>query len=134
METGIWPGQIKHKKGMKQTVAWADAKQKKLERREKRKKKKELRKQMELEGKSKAKRKREQAFSEEELNDLAKDISLMKKLKSKKVSYFILIFNKIIYYEKIITPVLFTFNLIFGFSENCYSIAMHFIMYLYLYG
>lgn len=85
METGIWPGQMKHKKGLKQTIAWADAKQKKLERREKRKKKKELRKQMELEGKAKAKRKREQAFSEEELNDLAKDIALMKKLKNKKV-------------------------------------------------
>lgn len=86
METGIWPGQVMHKKGLKQTVAWADAKQKKFERREKRKKKKELRKQMELEGKAKAKRKREQAFSEEELNDLAKDIALMKKLKNKKVT------------------------------------------------
>lgn len=72
---------------MKQTVAWADAKQKKVERREKRKKKKELRKQMELEGKAKMKRKREQAFSEAELNDLAKDIALMKKLKNKKVNF-----------------------------------------------
>lgn len=87
METGIWPGQIKHKKGFKQTVAWADAKQKKLERREKRKKKKELRKQMMLEGKAKAKRKRDQAFTQEELNDLAKDITLMKKLKNKKVVF-----------------------------------------------
>lgn len=41
---------------------------------------------MELEGKAKAKRKREQTFSEAELNDLAKDIALMKKLKSKKVN------------------------------------------------
>lgn len=40
---------------------------------------------MELEGKAKAKRKREQVFSEAELNDLAKDIALMKKLKNKKV-------------------------------------------------
>ncbi|XP_022165066.1 probable ATP-dependent RNA helicase DDX55 homolog [Myzus persicae] len=86
METGIWLGQMKHKKGLKQTVAWADAKQKKLERREKRKKKKELRKQMELEGKAKAKKKREQAFSQEDLNDLAKDIALMKKFKNKKIS------------------------------------------------
>jgi len=87
METGIWPGQIKHKHGLKQTVAWADAKQKKLERREKRKKKKELRKKMELEGKARAKRKREQVFNETELNDLAKDIALMKKLKNKKVTF-----------------------------------------------
>jgi len=34
---------------------------------------------MELEGKAKVKRKREQAFREAELNDLAKDIALMKK-------------------------------------------------------
>lgn len=93
METGIWLGQTKHKKGLKQTVAWADAKQKKLERREKRKKKKELRKQMELEGKAKAKKKREQAFSSEELNDLAKDIALMKKLKNKKVIFKISIYE-----------------------------------------
>lgn len=85
METGIWPGQIKHKKGLKQTVAWADAKTKKLERREKRKKKKELRKQMELEGKARVKKKQEQAFSKTELDELAKDIALMKKLKNKKV-------------------------------------------------
>jgi len=86
METGVWLG-MKHKKGLKQTVAWADAKQKKLERREKRKKKKEIRKQMELEGKAKAKKKREQAFSQEDLNDLAKDIALMKKFKNKKVIF-----------------------------------------------
>ena len=87
METGVWLGQMKHKKGLKQTVAWSDAKQKKLERREKRKKKKELRKQMELEGKAKAKIKREQVFSQDELNDLAKDIALMKKFKNKKVIF-----------------------------------------------
>ncbi|XP_050442815.1 probable ATP-dependent RNA helicase DDX55 homolog [Adelges cooleyi] len=86
IETGIWPGQTKHKKGMKPTVAWADAKQKKLERREKRKRKKELRKQMELEGKARTKKKREQVFTVDELNDLAKDIALMKKLKNKKIS------------------------------------------------
>lgn len=85
IQTGIWPGQIIHKKGLKQTVAWADAKMKKLEKKEKHKKKKELRKQMELEGKAKAKRKREQVFSKAELDDLAKDIALMKKLKNKKV-------------------------------------------------
>lgn len=87
METGVWLGKMKHKKGLKQTVAWADAKQKKLERREKRKKKKELRKQMELEGKAKAKKKKEQAFSQEDLDDLAKDIALMKKFKNKKVIF-----------------------------------------------
>lgn len=87
MDVGIWPGQIKHKHGLKQTVAWCDTKQKKLEKREKRKKKKEFKKQMELEGKAKAKRKREQVFSETELNDLAKDIALMKKLKNKKVIF-----------------------------------------------
>jgi uncharacterized FlaG/YvyC family protein len=42
---------------------------------------------MELEGKAKEKKKREQTFSEAELNDLAKDIALMKKLKSKKVNF-----------------------------------------------
>lgn len=88
METGIWPGQIKHRKGLKQTISWIDAKHKKTERREKRKRKKELKKQMELEGKAKVKKKKEQAFNEEELMDLAKDIALMKKLKNKKVIIF----------------------------------------------
>lgn len=86
METGVWLG-MKHKKGLKQTVAWADAKQKKLERREKRRKKKEIRKQMEIEGKAKAKKRKEQAFSQDDLNDLAKDIALMKKFKNKKVIF-----------------------------------------------
>lgn len=40
-----------------------------------------------LEGKARVKNKKEQAFSEEELMDLAKDIALMKKLKNNKVIF-----------------------------------------------
>ncbi|CAD7092737.1 unnamed protein product [Hermetia illucens] len=82
-ETGNWPGL---KKGKKKSEAWelsrkerTDAKEKRAERRAKRK----LKKQNTTEVKTK---KRKQAFSEEDLAELANDIQMFKKLKKKKIT------------------------------------------------
>ncbi|XP_015592965.1 probable ATP-dependent RNA helicase DDX55 homolog [Cephus cinctus] len=77
-ETGIWPG--KHKRKQKQTEAWSEAKQKKVEKKEKRNKRKEKKA---LAGPVKKKRKK---TSKEDLAELAKDIALIKKFKRKKIS------------------------------------------------
>lgn len=83
-ETGHWPGtKKKHRK--KANAPWAESKLRKESRLEKKKLRKEKSKQKEAEGKLKNKRKRN-AFNEEEFEELARDIALMKKLKKKKIS------------------------------------------------
>ncbi|XP_066583201.1 ATP-dependent RNA helicase DDX55 isoform X2 [Prorops nasuta] len=80
--TGIWP--TKEIKKRKQTEAWSEAKQKKLERQEKRKRRKEkTNKKLECGVPKKKKRK---FIDEGELEELSKDIALIKKFKRKKIT------------------------------------------------
>ncbi|XP_034827916.1 probable ATP-dependent RNA helicase DDX55 homolog [Maniola hyperantus] len=79
-KTGVWP--TKKKKKMAQTQPWEQAKQNKVERKEKRKKRKELKKKNNEEGKGKKRR----AVTQEELDELAADVALIKKLKKRKIS------------------------------------------------
>ncbi|XP_075983956.1 putative ATP-dependent RNA helicase DDX55 homolog [Anticarsia gemmatalis] len=80
-KTGVWPS--KKKKKMMQSQPWEQAKQNKEDRKQKRKKRKELKAQNGTEGSKKKKRK---AVTEAELNELAADIALMKKLKKRKIT------------------------------------------------
>ncbi|CAB3245567.1 unnamed protein product [Arctia plantaginis] len=80
-KTGVWPS--KKKKKMMQTQSWEQAKQNKEDRKLKRKKRKEWKAQNSTEGGKKKKRK---AVTQEELNELAADIALMKKLKKRKIT------------------------------------------------
>ncbi|XP_016920140.1 probable ATP-dependent RNA helicase DDX55 homolog [Apis cerana] len=81
-DTGIWPKIHKNKR--KQTEPWSEAKKKKLERQENRKRRKEkkLKQKMLVNSAKKQKRK----INEQDIEDLAKDIALIKKLKKKKIS------------------------------------------------
>lgn len=65
------------------TQAWEQTKQMKQEKKEKRKKRKEVKKKMIAEGKNTKKRK---TVTKEELQELASDIALLKKLKKRKIS------------------------------------------------
>ncbi|XP_019882784.2 probable ATP-dependent RNA helicase DDX55 homolog [Camponotus floridanus] len=80
--TGIWS--TNHKRKRKQTESWSESKKKKLERQEKRNKRKEKKK-LKQEVSSSSKKKRKQ-IKEEDLEELAKDIALIKKFKKKKIS------------------------------------------------
>lgn len=82
-ETGVWPG-LKKKQRRKPTIPWADSKQKKIDRKERRQKRKEIRKQKVEEGVVK-KRKRKNEMSQADLDELLKDVNLLKKHKKKKV-------------------------------------------------
>lgn len=80
--TGIWPSKHKHKQ--KQTESWSESKKKKLDKqqkRNKRKEKKELKRQISTVS-NKRNRKR---INETDIEELAKDIALIKKFKKKKV-------------------------------------------------
>lgn len=79
-KSGVWPS--KKKKKMVQTLPWEQAKQNKEERKEKRKKRKEL-KQKNPELKKGKKRK---VITQEELDALAADVALIKKLKKRKIT------------------------------------------------
>lgn len=82
-ETGVWPSK-KQRKTKKQTEPWSIAKALKEERKEKRKLRKE--KKAELKAKGIETKKRKKGVTPEELQELANDIALMKKLKKKKIS------------------------------------------------
>lgn len=87
--TGIWPNN--HKQKQKQTEAWSETKKRKLERHEKRNRRKEKRKLTQISTSGKKKKKR---INEEDLEELAKDIALIKRFKKKKVIcllYFIIL-------------------------------------------
>lgn len=84
-ETGKWPCKKASKANMKKSEPWALTKARKAEKKEK----KMLRKQKKEELKAKgvvATKKRKRGVSAEDLQELAKDIALMKKLKKKKIS------------------------------------------------
>ncbi|KOC59272.1 ATP-dependent RNA helicase DDX55 [Habropoda laboriosa] len=79
-DSGVWPKA--HKRKRKQTEPWSETKKRKLEKQENRKKRKEKKlKQVSVNSTKKQKRK----INEQDIEELAKDIALIKKLKKKKV-------------------------------------------------
>lgn len=80
--TGIWS--TNHKRKRKQTESWSESKKRKLEKQEKRNKRKEKKKLNQGVSIAPNKKKRRQ-IKEEDLEELAKDIALIKKFKKKKV-------------------------------------------------
>ncbi|XP_067015394.2 ATP-dependent RNA helicase DDX55 [Anabrus simplex] len=86
LSTGVWPGsKAAVRKRPKQTEAWSLTKQRKAETKEKRSTRRNKRKQKQEEGKVKTKKKRK-TISQEELDELARDIAIIKKFKRKKIS------------------------------------------------
>ncbi|XP_034938173.1 probable ATP-dependent RNA helicase DDX55 homolog [Chelonus insularis] len=86
-QTGVWPG--KGKRRVKSTEPWSENKKKTLERKEKRLTRREKRnkKRVEAGGSEKTiKKKKRKAPSQEDMDELARDIALIKKLKKKKIS------------------------------------------------
>lgn len=83
-ETGAWPGKKLHKK---RTEAWELSKKKKEERKETKKRRKDARKskkdKMTTEGVTK---KRKNKFTEEEIDELKKDIAQIRKFKKKRIT------------------------------------------------
>uniref|UniRef100_A0A1B6CXC2 ATP-dependent RNA helicase n=1 Tax=Clastoptera arizonana TaxID=38151 RepID=A0A1B6CXC2_9HEMI len=86
-KTGKWPqkGSDKQTKKTKQTIPWSQNKEQKLQRQEKRRLRKEYTLKKQKEGKVRNKRKRNK-LSEEDMEELAKDVALLKQLKKKKIS------------------------------------------------
>ncbi|XP_034112992.1 probable ATP-dependent RNA helicase DDX55 homolog [Drosophila albomicans] len=85
-ETGAWPG--RQKPHMKRTESWDQTKKAKLDaksKKELRKAKKERKRKAEA-GEAGNKRKRKQQFTQEDLDELATDIRLFKRLKKKKIT------------------------------------------------
>lgn len=86
-ETGKWPDMAKFKK---KTEAWGLTKQRRADaklKKDDRKSKKALRKQLaEAEQKKAASKKRKGGYSQEDIDDLANDIAMFKKLRKKKIT------------------------------------------------
>lgn len=85
-ETGVWPKsqQTNKRPAQKQTEPWSRSKQHKMERKNKRDRRKLKKQQQQNSGVRKRKRKR--SLCQEDIDELAKDIALIKKLKRKKIS------------------------------------------------
>lgn len=81
--TGVWPGQ-KQVLFKKPTEAWSLTKQKKEERKNKRLKRKE--KKQKLANSGNPKKKKRKRISDEDLEELKRDVALLKKHKKKKIS------------------------------------------------
>jgi len=85
-QTGSWPGQKQHKKRVE---SWDQTKKAKLDaksKKELRKAKKQRKKAAEAEASRSGKGKKRQQFSQEDLDELASDIRLFKRLKKNKIS------------------------------------------------
>ncbi|KAJ0173338.1 hypothetical protein K1T71_011514 [Dendrolimus kikuchii] len=78
-KSGVWPS--KKKKKMAQTQPWEQAKNNKEEKKQRKKKRKELK---QKEGDKKGKKRK--AVTQEELDELAADVALIKKLKKRKIT------------------------------------------------
>lgn len=81
----MWPKsqQTNKRTSRKQTEPWSQSKQRKMERKNKRERRKLKKQQQQNSGVTKRKRKRN--LCQEDIDELAKDIALIKKLKRKKV-------------------------------------------------
>jgi len=83
--TGIWPNKCNYKCKRKETESWSESKKRKLEKQEKRNKRKE--KERLKKESSTISNKKKKRINEEDIEELAKDIALIKKLKKNKVMY-----------------------------------------------
>lgn len=81
--TGVWS--TNHRRKQKQTESWSESKKRKQEKQEKRSKRKE-RKKLKQEFSTTSNKKKRKRIKEEDLEELAKDIALIKKFKKKKIS------------------------------------------------
>ena len=81
-DSGVWPTSGKRKR--KQTEPWAEAKKRKLEKQENRRKRKE--KKMKQKMSTNPMKKRRRKINEADMEELAKDVALIKKLQKKKIS------------------------------------------------
>ncbi|XP_053999654.1 probable ATP-dependent RNA helicase DDX55 homolog [Hylaeus anthracinus] len=81
-DSGVWP--TRHKRKHKETEPWSEAKKKKLDRQENRKQRKE--KKMKQKMSTNPIKKQKRKINEQDIEELAKDIALIKKLKKKKIS------------------------------------------------
>ncbi|XP_011874809.1 PREDICTED: probable ATP-dependent RNA helicase DDX55 homolog isoform X2 [Vollenhovia emeryi] len=81
--TGVWTNN--HRCKQRRTESWSETKKRKLERREKRGKRKE-RKELKQQVSTTRNKKKRKRINEEDVEQLAKDIALIKKFKKKKIS------------------------------------------------
>ncbi|CAG9126336.1 unnamed protein product [Plutella xylostella] len=79
-KTGVWPSKKKKKK-QAQSESWEQAKQSKEERKQKKRKRKETKQNTEVK-----KGKKRRAVTQAEIDELAADVALIKKLKNRKIS------------------------------------------------
>ncbi|KRT80004.1 helicase, partial [Oryctes borbonicus] len=85
--TGVWPGiKQKNRPKMKSTEPWSKSKQKKEEKKEKRLKRKKGNEAKAACDEPVKKKKRKGKVSQEDIDELSKDIALLKKLKKKKIT------------------------------------------------
>ncbi|GJQ79837.1 hypothetical protein Trydic_g23299 [Trypoxylus dichotomus] len=85
--TGVWPHQKKKNKlRMKSTEPWSKSKHKKEERKDKRLKRKRSKEAKAASDEPVKKKKRKEKISQEDMDELSKDIALLKKLKKKKIT------------------------------------------------
>lgn len=88
--TGHWPKENNNNKAFKKTTeAWSIAKEKRAEQkvnRKSRQEKKKLKQQSAAAGENKGKRKYRGGFTDDDINELANDIAMFKKLKRKKIT------------------------------------------------
>lgn len=117
--TGVWASNQKKCK-RKRAESWSETKKRKLERQEKRSKRKE-RKELKQFSTTCSKRKRKQ-INEEDIEQLAKDVALIKKFKKKKVidarvNFFFVISLPLFFYSSLLLHIFYIFCIILLF--NC---------------
>lgn len=82
--TGVWPG-LKHGP-KKQTESWSKVKLQKEEKKEKKAKRKLAKAAKKVKNEEPVKKRKRKGISQEDMDELAKDVALLKKLKKKKIS------------------------------------------------
>ncbi|XP_031839947.1 putative ATP-dependent RNA helicase DDX55 homolog [Nomia melanderi] len=85
-DSGIWP--TMHKRKRKQSEPWSETKKKKMEKQENRKKRQEkkIKQRMNLVNSTNSTKKKRKKISQQDIEELSKDIALIKQLKKKKIS------------------------------------------------
>ncbi|XP_012525582.1 probable ATP-dependent RNA helicase DDX55 homolog [Monomorium pharaonis] len=84
--TGVWTSNQNRCKHRKQTESWSETKKRKFERQEKRSKRKEKKELKQQVSTTCNKKKRRKRINEEDIEQLAEDIALIKKFKKRKIS------------------------------------------------
>ncbi|XP_025987943.1 probable ATP-dependent RNA helicase DDX55 homolog [Solenopsis invicta] len=84
--TGVWTSNQNRCNRKKQTESWSESKKRKLERREKRSKRKERKELLKQQFSTTCNKRKRKRMNEEDIEQLAKDIALIKKFKKRKIS------------------------------------------------